>query len=637
MSNLFQPTTLVGAIAIAMGFSTSVSAQDSSNVVNASLDTLVVTATRSEEKIKDVPARISVIDKKTLEQNPTLNVSDLLQKDASVYIKQFGGIGQPTSVSIRGAYPSQVLLLKDGAKLNTANTLSPSYPELLDSSDLERIEILKGPSSVQYGTDAIGGVIQLISKTPEKTGGSITGIYGENNTYKVLANQNLVSDSGFYAQIRGQRMETDGTRIFDIQSEGNKAGYDQKGYSTKLGYDNKNNIKTSIELSQNQGTNIYSEDYGTSNLAQREFKNRLINTNTEVKVTPDVMISARYSNFKDQEHYIQSSSYSSSDTSRNEGDINAKWQFTQAQNILIGASTDNNQFKDASMTNGKQEVTSNGYYLQHQYQTEKLNTQMGIRLEDNEKFGTHTVGQSAIRYQILPLTSIYANIGTAFRAPSLTELYYNSSYHDSYSNYTYETYGNQNLKPEESISYELGLDHQFTEHLSSSLSIYKTNVKNLINLSTTYPSDNASISTYENVDKANFKGGELGLKWKQDDLFVSSEYAYVKTENKATGLEIAYRPKETLTLTTGLENSIYGVSTSIVVRSHSNASNSTNPVKIPGYATVDFNAYWNVTPNVKLFTNIQNVGDVQYKTVYNYASWYINGGRLASAGVTFRY
>ena len=79
--------------------------------------------------------------------------------------------------------------------------------------------------------------------------------------------------------------------------------------------------------------------------------------------------------------------------------------------------------------------------------------------------------------------------------------------------------------------------------------------------------------------------------------------------------------------------------------SHANASNSANSVKVPGYATVDFNAYWNINPTVKIFTNIQNIGDVQYREVYKAASswdnspedWYINGGRFASAGVTFRY
>lgn len=634
MSKSFQPTRLVGAIAIAMGFSPVIFAEDTTNVTQ--LDPIVVTASKSAEKASEVPARISVISKEEIEKNPISNLSNILQKDASIYIKQNGGLGQGTNLLIRGTNPNHVLLLKDGARLNTPNTLSPIYPELLDTTNLDRIEILKGPASVQYGTDAIGGVIQMITSTPERNSAFVTGIYGEDNTYKAIIGTDLVSDAGFFAQIRGQSMESDGTHIFNTQPDNLKAAYDQKGYSAKLGYDNKNNLNTSVEISQNKGTNNYSDNGGISNTAKREFDNQLVSTRVEYKPTSNITINTRYSNFKDTQEYRESSPYHA-DTKRNEGDLNVKWQFTQAQNILVGASIDNTEYQDASILNGKQDIDSTGYYLQHQYKTDKISTQLGIRLEDNEKFGTHNVGQGAIRYFVLPSTSVYANIGTAFRAPSLTELYYHSE--ADYGSYgIYHTYGNTNLKPEESTSYEIGLDHQFTPALTAYLSAYKTEVKNLIASTSSFDdATNTTTSTYENLNKAQFSGGEVGFKWKQDDLFLSTEYTYVKTENKETGLEIAYRPKQTLTLTTGLENTVYGVSASLIARSNSNAQNSANPQKVPGYATVDLNAYWNINPNVKLFTNIENVGDSEYKTVYNSSNWYVNGGRQASVGVTFRY
>ncbi len=634
MSKTFQPTRLVGAIAIAMGFSPVIFAEDTTNATQ--LDPIVITASKSAEKASEVPARISVISKEEIEKNPALNLSDILQKDASIYVKQNGGLGQGTNLLIRGTNPNHVLLLKDGARLNTPNTLSPIYPELLDTTNLDCIEILKGPASVQYGTDAIGGVIQMITSTPERNSAFVTGIYGEDNTYKAIIGTDLVSDAGFFAQIRGQSMESDGTHIFNTQPDNLKAAYDQKGYSAKLGYDNKNNLNTSVEISQNKGANNYSDNGGISNTAKREFDNQLVSTRVEYKPTSNITINTRYSNFKDTQEYRESSPYHA-DTKRNEGDLNVKWQFTQAQNILVGASIDNTEYQDASILNGKQDIDSTGYYLQHQYKTDKISTQLGVRLEDNEKFGTHNVGQGAVRYFVLPSTSIYANIGTAFRAPSLTELYYHSEA-DYGSGGIYHTYGNTNLKPEESTSYEIGLDHQFTPALTAYLSVYKTDVKNLIASSSSFDAaTNTTTSTYENLNKAQFSGGEVGFKWKQDDLFLSTEYAYVKTENKETGLEIAYRPKQTLTLTTGLENTVYGISASLIARSNSNAQNSANPQKVPGYATVDLNAYWNINPNVKVFTNIENVGDSEYKTVYNFGNWYVNGGRQASVGVTFRY
>ena len=608
MPNLFQPTALVGAIAIAMGFSATASAQDS---INASLDTLVVTATRSAEKIKDVPARISVISKSEIAKNPALNLNDLVKQDAALNVVQTGGLGQTTSIFTRGTSSNHTLVLKDGAAL-IEGINGKNNTELLDLSDISQIEILKGPASVQYGSDAIGGVIQLLTDTPEKNSAFITGLYGENNTYKALVGLDLAQD-GFFAQIRGQRLESDGTEILNTQNN-DQASYDQKGYSAKIGY-KQDNFKTNVSISENEGINHYL-DYSTgTNTAKRDFKNQLINWNGLYQFTDALTLNARYSNYQDEATYIETYSYAY-DSERNEGDINLNWKFTPKQNILFGVST-----QDTDVTydylSGKKNLGSTGYYLQHQYNNAGIHTQAGIRLEDDDQFGQHTVGQIAGRLQIAPLTSIYANIGSAFKAPTAYQLYAGF-------------YGNQDLKPEESISYEIGLDQQLNYGLSANASVYYTKVKNLIG-------SNASWQ-YVNIDDANMTGGELGLNWKKDQLFTSAEYAYVKTEDESTGFELVRRPRQTFTFTAGYDDGTYGVNTALVARSHAKAQASQNSVKIPGYATIDLNAFWNVNPNIKLFTNIQNIGDVKYKAVYSSTdTWYINGGRLATAGVTFRY
>ena len=611
MSNLFQPTALVGAIAIAMGFSTSVSAQDSSNVVNASLDTLVVTATRSEEKIENVPARISVISKAEIEKNPALNLNDLVKQDAALNVVQTGGLGQTTSIFTRGTNSNHTLVLKDGAAL-IEGINGKNNSELLDLSDVGQIEILKGPASVQYGSDAIGGVIQLLTDTPEKNSAFITGLYGENNTYKALVGLDLNQD-GFFAQIRGQRLESDGTEILNTQ-EKDQASYDQKGYSTKIGY-KQDNFKTSVSISENEGINRYLNYSTGTNTAKRDFKNQLVNWNGQYQFSDALTVNARYSNYQDEATYIETYSYAY-ESERDEGDINLNWKFTPKQNLLLGVST-----QDTDVTydylSGKKNLGSTGYYLQHQFNNANVHTQAGIRLEDDDQFGQHTVGQVAGRLQVAPLTSIYANIGTAFKAPTAYQLYAGF-------------YGNQDLKPEESISYEIGLDQQFHYGLSANASVYYTKVKNLIGTN--------ELWQYVNIDDANMTGGEIGLKWKKNQIFASADYAYVKTEDESTGFELIRRPRQTFTFTTGYDDGTYGVNTSLIAHSHANAQARQNSIKVPGYTTIDLNAFWNVNPNIKLFTNIQNIGDVKYKAVYSSTdTWYINGGRFASAGVTFRY
>ncbi len=418
MSKSFQPTRLVGAIAIAMGCSPIIFAEDTTNATQ--LDPIVVTASKSAEKASEVPARISVIDEKTIEQNPLLNVSDIIQRDPSIYVKQSGGLGQISEISLRGTKSVHTLVLKDGARLNSQNELGPLYPAFLDTTDVQQIEILKGPASVQYGSDAIGGVVQLISKKPEKTGAELTGIYGENNTYKTIVNANLVSDQGFYAQLGGQRLESDGTRIFESQPENEKAGYDQKGYHAKVGFFQENLIDASASISENKGTNIFSNDYIT-NTAQRLFENRVINTKVAYNILPDIIINAHYANVQDKQNVPAYDSYYN--TENNESDLNLKWKFTPNQNILVGATYNDANYKSNTILNSDKSVNSTGYYLQHQLKNDLFDTQVGVRLEDNQRFGTHTVGQGAIRYHFLPNASVYANIGSAFRAPTLNELY----------------------------------------------------------------------------------------------------------------------------------------------------------------------------------------------------------------------
>ena len=625
MPNLFQPTALVGAIAIAMGFSTSVSAQDNTNVVNASLDTLVVTATRSEEKIKDVPARISIIEPQIVEQSPIAELPHLLMSDASIDMMQYGGYGQAASIFTRGTNSTHTLVLRDGVRLNTGSAGSASLA-FIDTTDIKQIEVLKGPASVLYGTDAIGGVVQLVSKTPEKTGAFVTGEIGEHSTYKSVIGADL-AENGIYAQIRGQRLESDGTQVTDFKdAQVNAGAYDQKGFSAKFGIE-KEQYAASVDYSENQGTSTYVDGIndanwnliGLKNVSQ-DFKNEIINVKGRVNLSDNFALHARLSQFKDD--LEQNDSHDAIYNTTKEAELYSKWQFSSTQNLLAGIATKNiksDVFSVSSfgIVDYDKTVESTGYFVQHQYQSEKLHTQLGVRVEDHETFGTHTVGQAAARYQILPATSIYTNIGTAFRAPTNNDLY------------ALSWGGNPELKPEESISYEIGLDQQLTDHLTMGLSAYRNEVDDLI----TYVTDPI---TYEgrlyNVKKATFTGGEFNLDWAKDELFTNLSYAYVQPKDKETDKDISRRSRQSLTLTSGLQNEVYGISASLSAKSR--PKNST----ISGYATVDVNAFWNVNPNVKLFTNIQNIGDVEYKTTsYGSGYYYVNGGRLATAGVTFRY
>lgn len=591
------------------------------NVPSVVLDDEVITVSRMPTNINNVPARVTVIGAKEIEQNPALNLSDVLQKEASIYVKQSGGIGQGTNLYLRGGNDTHTLFLKDGARLNTQNAYSPLYTEQMDLTDVSQIEIVKGASSVQYGTDAINGVIQLRSLAPTKNSAFVTGVWGENHTYKAVVGGDLVHN-GFYAQLRGQRLESDGARVLNTQDKQDKAGFDQKGYSTKLGY-KQENLHANVSFSENEGTNIYMDYVTRKNTEQRQFKNQTLNTQIQYKPTDALTLNAQYSQFKDTQTWVNGTATPYTPKSKNtDKNITAKWEFAPQQNLLVGIAQQNSEYQTIVSGTDKKDVSSMGYFVQHQYNSDKFNTQVGVRIEDHDTFGNHTVGQGAVRYHISPNSSIFANIGSSFKAPYLGQLYS-----------TWD--GNPNLNPEKGTSYEIGFDQYFADDTKLYASAYQNDIDNLI-------SYDATQGKLMNIDKAQIKGAEIGVKWKHNDFFVGSEYAYVKTKNKSQtntslqGKELPYRPNNTLTFSAGIENTIYGANVSLVAHDKSYADHD-NTSQVAGYTTVDLAGYWNATPNIKLFTNFQNVGNVKHHVVKDGNDWYINDGRQANVGVTFSY
>ncbi|WP_288397619.1 TonB-dependent receptor [uncultured Acinetobacter sp.] len=609
MSISFQPTRLVGAIAIAMGFSsTTVFADDSTDATQ--LDPIVVTASKSEEKVSAVPARITIIQPQILEQSPIASLPDLLMTEAAINMVQNGGYGQSASIFLRGAESDQTLILRDGVRLNSNSSGAAALP-FIDTTDIKQIEILKGPASVLYGTDAIGGVVQLVTKVPTKSSIFTTNEVGENKTYKSLVGADI-AENGFYAQIRGQRLETDGTPVKETVDAPN-APFDQKGFSTKFGVE-KENFAASIDYSKNKGNSAYDN---SGNLTNQDFQNEVINLKGKFNFTDQIELNTRLSQFKDDTeqkdaNYLGTYDFVHSKTQ--EAEIYNKWNFTNNQNLMIGITHRKNEGDVVSFGSPyKEDVNSTGYFIQHQYNQSGLNTQVGVRLEDNEKFGTHTVAQGAIRYQLLPLTSVYANIGSAFKAPTLNDLYGFG--------------GNQDLKPEESLSYEIGFDQQLAYNIRTGLSLYTTKVDNLINY---------GISQMENVDKAKFEGAEAYIKWQGENLYTNLGFNYVRSKDENTGEDLSRRPRQNISLTTGWQDEKYALSATVVANSkYDNTAYDT--LSVPGHLRIDMHGQYTINEHLQVFSNIQNIGDVKYRTAYSSGSYYINGGRLASVGVTLKY
>ena len=606
MSKVFQPATLAGAISIAL-ISTISFANTETNVIQ--LETIFVTASKSEQNVEDIPARVAVIDEETIQKSPILDLAHLLSKEASISISQSGGYGQPASAHTRGTKSAHTLFMQDGMRLNTASVESQTNIHLLDTSSIDRIEILKGPASVQYGSDAIGGVVQLISKTPTQNQVFNTIEAGERATYKNILGADLAQD-GAYLQIRGQRLETDGDII--VQNTAVKSAYDQKGYSAKVGTI-QDHYGLSAEITNNQGTSNYFFQFNPNNLGMYDFENQLLNLTGYLQLNQNLKFNTRLSQFEDER--TETLGYASYVTTKQqEIDTNLQWALNPQQNLLIGIQHNQTDVESRNFFN--YDIHTTGYYVQHQYADHGLNTQIGLRVEDNEQFGTHTVGQVAVRYQLLPLTSIYTNIGTAFKAPAVGQLTPEPVWWG----------GNPDLQPEESVSYEIGIDQKLADGLNAYASIYQTKIKDLQKTDANY--------VWKNTNKAKLTGAELGLKWSSDNWYAAGEYAYVQPKDDTKDIDLEHSPRQNFSLTTGWESELYGVSLSLIAKGKAKDARQ----NLSGYSTVDLGAFWNAHQNVRFFANIRNVLDKNYHTAaFSPTQYYLAEGRLASAGVTLRY
>ena len=139
-----------------------------------------------------------------------------------------------------------------------------------------------------------------------------------------------------------------------------------------------------------------------------------------------------------------------------------------------------------------------------------------------------------------------------------------------------------------------------------------------------------------NLEKAKMEGSELYVKWQGENLFTNLSYNYVRAKNEKNDEDLSRRPRQNVSVTMGWEDERYTFSTTLLANGHYDNS-AYDKVQIPGHLRVDMHGQYKVSKNVDVFANIQNVADSKYSTAYGSGSYYINGGRLASAGVTFKY
>ena len=490
---------------------------------NIQIKEVVVTATRTEKEQKDVTQSVTVITAEDIKKSGATTAAEVIERTSGVVLNDYGTRGSLNNISIRGASFQQVLVLLDGRRMNSSSAGGfdmSNLPVLVD--EIDRIEIVRGASSALYGTDAVGGVVNIITKTTTTAETSVTGEAGSHGYQSVaVANANKVGKFS-YALSAGKE-KSDGFRTnsdLDKTITGAKFGYELSQDSS---------LEMSADYLEKQIGVPGSEQF-PSPLAQEWDRNTGASLTYRTKFSRelDLRLNA-YENrdkiiYKDPDFALDSKHVGK--TTGAEAQTN--WMVNSWNQLSLGVEAKEDHL--TSTDAGEHTASLWAAYLQDEISIgEPLIVVIGGRNDSHSVYGDKFSPRVSARYLIAgPETIIRASAGEAFRAPTLNDLYWSFDGFEQ---------GNPNLKPETSKEYEGGVEQPFGKGNSVKFTVFERKVKDLIQ----WLPDANFIYSPVNIGKARISGYEAEAKLVPvEQLTWAVNYTYMDPVDETTGEKIYY-------------------------------------------------------------------------------------------------
>lgn len=433
-------------------------------------DTVVVTATRTAITADNTLASVTIITRDDIERQQAVSLPDLLRGTVGLGITNSGGPGKATSFFLRGSESDQVLVLINGVKVGSATLGTTSFQDI-PIDQIERIEIVRGPRSSLYGSEAIGGVIQIFTR---KGGGSFTSSFsfgaGSHNSKKTSVSVSGGGKRSWYHVGLG-RFETNGfnactgspvlfSGCFTIEPDDD--GYQNQSGSFRIGH----RFQNGLEIEAHGLRSDNETDFDGTFVNQSETRQDVIGVKLKLPVTKKWHLSLDLGASDDKSKNFLNGVFTSSFDTRRET-VSLQNDVSLGDRHLLTIGTDSLKDKIESTTAFPVHSRDNdGIFVQYQGQFNKHKLLLSQRQDDNEQFGDKTTGSIGWSYRFKNSMRAMASYGTAFKAPTFNQLYF-------------PFFGNASLIPEESKSTEFGLKGK-TKRGRWSINAYQTNVKNLI-------------------------------------------------------------------------------------------------------------------------------------------------------------
>lgn len=569
------------------------------------LEEVVVTAMRIEEPLEETTSSVTVIRSEDIEKKGIDFLADALRSVPELNLVQNGGAGKVASVLLRGGSSSHVLVMIDGIKVNSPTAGSYDFSSI-NVEDIERIEIVKGPQSTFYGSEAMAGVINIITKRgsarPEITTSFEAGSYG---TYKPV-----LTVAGSYKKmdyrLTGSYFNTEGISAAKAGTE--RDGYTNTSISGKIGLSPTEKIdlefvgKYAYNRSDLDGFDFFAgKAVDDTNFIQRRNHSILSGKGTFYlsRLWEQVIIISRVAEIL---------KFSDPDDTFNNAEVITEidtldWQnnFQISEKFVVTAGAEYKMEKGENTGNFERSLDNKALYLNNKLKLfdETVVLNAGLRYDDLEISGAKTTFRIGAIYYIKPIAlSIRGTYGTGFRAPALNELFF-------------PFYGNPDLKPEETTSWEAGLEKTFLQdRVSLSFTYFEQNYKNLID---THPLTFTAV----NISKAEIKGVESGTSFKfSDALLIRALYTYLDTEDKKTGRRLPLRPQDKFNFSADISVKDWSFSANYIFVGK--RFDSSVDRDLSSYSVINISGKYNISKRISLFARIDNLLDEEYEESGSY-------------------
>lgn len=590
-------------------------AQQAATAAPTVLDPIYIsTPLRRETSLVRSTSSVTIVDEDEIRRSAAPDLPSLLKSYTGVSVSANGGIGSIASVSVRGTKTSQTLILVNGVRISSATSGGASIFNIpLDS--IERIEIAKGAHSAQYGSDAIGGVINIITRQGgacvdgrSACGSATVGVMHPWGGYAAGTVQG--EDNGLTYSAGASIL---GTRGYDFTTPDAPWGIHEP--------DDDGFLQGSANLSASKDFD-WGRIYGDALLARGRthydnafpFDDQQYTTTFAGKLGTRIDHSGDwtstvelYSGIDNQKNFRRDQPGDSRfDTSRYGIFASTQKSFETGgvNNVLTGGVESYREKVDSTVDYDVNVRTVSSVFAQYSAEYEALRLDSGIRYDDNSQFGGVTTYNIGASYAITPDLTLRSSYATGYRAPTFNDLYYPSFP-------GFPPASNPNLRPEKSRSWEVGLNWRLGPHTTVDLAAYQTLLTDAITLDPNFTPVNvgrARITGFEAELSHRFSdewSGKVSLDLRRPIDRDTGRYMANSDRFKAAA-EITYSPTEQLGLTARV---LYGGSRYIYDAAHE---------KLPDHVTADFSALYGIDANSRLKFAVENIFDAQYQTNLGY-------------------